>query len=52
MSVSAELQRPEVRLAAIAQAKAKREARAAARFAEEQACNKGLYTALNPYPRG
>jgi transposase len=37
MSVPAELQRREVRLAAIAQAKAKLEARAAERFAEEQA---------------
>lgn len=37
MSIPAELQRREVRLAAIAQAKAKLEARAAERFAEEQA---------------
>jgi hypothetical protein len=37
MSVPAELQRREVRLAAIAQAKAKLDARAAERFAEEQA---------------
>jgi transposase len=37
MSVPAELQRREVRLAAIAQAKAKLEARAAERFAQEQA---------------